>query len=162
MVVDRLSVSPESAGRLSDAVATAFAEGEGDCVILFTDTFVSPIDGLTVNKLRFTERFQCANDGTLAPTPTPQLFSFNNPRGACPRCNGFGAILEYDESLVIPHPARSLRDGAIDPWTKPRYDNKRRALAEFAGLKRRLRRTATGRTRRRARARRARSSSPGS
>ncbi|HEX9083548.1 MAG TPA: hypothetical protein VF836_02330, partial [Gemmatimonadaceae bacterium] len=132
VVVDRLSVSPESAGRLSDAVATAFAEGEGDCVILFTDFLVSPIDGLTVNKLRFTERFQCANDGTLAPTPTPQLFSFNNPRGACPRCNGFGAILEYDESLVIPHPARSLRDGAIDPWTKPRYDNKRRALAEFA------------------------------
>ena len=136
VVVDRLAVSPESAGRLVDAVGTAFAEGEGDCVILFTDSVVSPIDGLTVTKLRFTERFQCANDGTLAPTPTPQLFSFNNPRGACSQCNGFGAILEYDESLVIPHPSRSLRDGAIDPWTKPRYDNKRRALAEFAGRER--------------------------
>src|SRR5207244_9768082 len=55
-----------------------------------------------------------------------------NPRGACSQCNGFGAILEYDEALVIPHPNRSLRDGAIDPWTKPRYDNKRRLLAEFA------------------------------
>jgi excinuclease ABC subunit A len=136
VVVDRLAVSPESAGRLSDAVGTAFAEGEGDCVILFTDSIVSPIDGLTVSKLRFTERFQCANDGSLAPTPTPQLFSFNNPRGACTQCNGFGAILEYDESLVVPHPSRSLRDGAIDPWTKPRYDNKRRALAEFAGRER--------------------------
>jgi len=136
VVVDRLSVSPESAGRLADAVGTAFREGEGDSVILFTDTIVSPIDGMTVTKLRFTERFQCANDGTLAPTPTPQLFSFNNPRGACTQCNGFGAILEYDESLVIPHPARSLREGAIDPWTKPRYDNKRRALAEFAGRER--------------------------
>jgi len=132
VVVDRLAVSPESAGRLSDGVGTAFREGEGDCVILFTDPIVSPLDGLTVSKLRFTERFQCANDGTLAPTPTPQLFSANNPRGACERCNGFGAILEYDESLVIPYPTRSLRDGAIDPWTKPRYDNKRRALAEFA------------------------------
>ena len=136
VVVDRLAVSPESAGRLSDAVGTSFAEGEGDCVILFTDTIVSPLDGLTVSKLRFTELFQCGNDGTLAPTPTPQLFSFNNPRGACSQCNGFGAILEYDESLVVPHPSRSLRDGAIDPWTKPRYDNKRRALAEFAGRER--------------------------
>src|SRR3954469_3896249 len=132
VVVDRLSVSAESAGRLSDAVGTAFAEGEGDCVILFTDDVISPIDGLTVKKLRFTERFECPNDGTVAPTPTPQLFSFNNPRGACSQCNGFGAILEYDESLVVPYPTRSLRDGAIDPWTKPRYDNKRRALAEFA------------------------------
>jgi excinuclease ABC subunit A len=132
VVVDRLSVSAESAGRLSDAVGTAFAEGEGDCVILFTDDVISPIDGLTVKKLRFTERFECANDGTVAPAPSPQLFSFNNPRGACSQCNGFGAILEYDESLVVPYPTRSLRDGAIDPWTKPRYDNKRRALAEFA------------------------------
>ena len=64
--------------------------------------------------------------------PTPQLFSFNNPRGACTQCNGFGAVLEYDEALIVPYPERSLRDGAIDPWTKPRYDNKRRALAEFA------------------------------
>ena len=136
VVVDRLAVSPETSGRLSDAVGTAFAEGEGDCVILFADQVVSPIDGAAVSKLRFTERFQCANDGTLAPTPTPQLFSFNNPRGACSQCNGFGAILEYDESLVIPYPSRSLRDGAIDPWTKPRYDNKRRALAEFASRER--------------------------
>src|SRR6267378_1932273 len=134
VVVDRLAVGggPESAGRLSDAVGTAFAEGEGDCVILLTDQVVSPLDGSMVSKLRFTERFECANDGTLAPAPTPQLFSFNNPRGACSQCNGFGAVLEYDESLVVPYPTRSLGDGAIDPWTKPRYDNKRRALAEFA------------------------------
>jgi excinuclease ABC subunit A len=132
VVVDRLEVSPDTAGRLSDAVGTSFAEGEGDCVILFTDPVVSPLDGAPVTRLRFTERFECPDDGTLAPTPTPQLFSFNNPRGACSECNGFGAILEYDESLVVPHPSRSLRDGAIDPWTMPRYDNKRRALAEFA------------------------------
>ena len=132
VVVDRLTTGPESAARLSDAVGTAFAEGEGDCVILLSDPVVSPIDGESTSGLRFTERFQCANDGTLAPAPTPQLFSFNNPRGACSQCNGFGAILEYDETLVVPYPTRSLRDGAIDPWTKPRYDNKRRALAEFA------------------------------
>ena len=132
VVVDRLVTAPDSAGRLSDAVGTAFREGEGDCVILFADPVVSPLDGRLGTTLRFTERFECPNDGTVAPAPTPQLFSFNNPRGACTQCNGFGAILEYDESLVIPYPSRSLRDGAIDPWTKPRYDNKRRALAEFA------------------------------
>ncbi len=132
VVVDRLVASPGSSGRLTDAVGTAFREGEGDCVILLNEPVVSPIDGLTVDKLRFTERFECPNDGTVAPTPTPQLFSFNNPRGACSQCNGFGAILEYDEALIVPYPTRSLRDGAIDPWTKPRYENKRRALAEFA------------------------------
>ena len=132
VVVDRLVASPEASGRLSDAVGVAFAEGEGDCVIMFSESVISPLDGLTVSKLAFTERFQCPDDGTVAPAPTPQLFSFNNPRGACSQCNGFGAILEYDETLVVPYPARSLRDGAIDPWTKPRYDNKRRLLSEFA------------------------------
>ncbi|MDP9277854.1 MAG: excinuclease ABC subunit UvrA, partial [Gemmatimonadota bacterium] len=132
VVVDRLVIESDNAGRLSDAVGTAFREGEGDCVILFAEPVVSRREGGTATTLRFTERFECPNDGTVAPAPTPQLFSFNNPRGACTQCNGFGAILEYDESLVIPYPSRSLRDGAIDPWTKPRYDNKRRLLSEFA------------------------------
>jgi excinuclease ABC subunit A len=132
VVVDRLVIGADVAGRISDAVGTCFAEGDGETVILFATAIPSPFDAAPVQQLRFTERFQCANDGTRAPSPTPQLFSFNNPRGACPRCNGFGAILEYDESLIIPYPGRSLRDGAIDPWTKPRYDNKRRLLAEFA------------------------------
>ena len=64
--------------------------------------------------------------------PSPQLFSFNNPRGACPTCNGFGATLEYTEAMIVPYPERTLTDGAIDPWTKPRYDKQRRTLAEFA------------------------------
>jgi excinuclease ABC subunit A len=80
---------------------------------------------------RFTERFECPNDGYRAPHPTPQLFSFNNPRGACSTCNGFGAVLTYDESLIVPNPARTLHEGAIDPWTKPRYEGRRRTLADF-------------------------------
>ena len=123
VVVDRLTVSREISGRLSDAVGTAFADGDGECIVI-------PADG--GDRLVFTERFECAYDHTRAPTPSPQLFSFNNPRGACPTCNGFGAVLEYDLSVIVPNPERTLRDGAIDPWTKPRYDNKRRALAEFA------------------------------
>jgi excinuclease ABC subunit A len=122
VVVDRLTVSDDARGRLADAVGTAFREGDGDCVIIRSDAGV----------LRFTERFDCPNDGTRAPTPTPQLFSFNSPRGACKRCNGFGATLEYDEALIVPYPTRTVRGGAIHPWTMPRYENKRRALAEFA------------------------------
>ncbi|HEY0995210.1 MAG TPA: excinuclease ABC subunit UvrA, partial [Gemmatimonadaceae bacterium] len=91
-----------------------------------------PAQGVRHDALRFTERFECPNDGTRAPAPTPQLFSFNSPRGACGTCNGFGAVLEYDEALIVPYPERTLREGAIDPWTMPRYENKRRALAEFA------------------------------
>ncbi|MGI9090365.1 MAG: excinuclease ABC subunit UvrA [Gemmatimonadaceae bacterium] len=132
VVVDRLVVQEDVGARLSDAIGTSFREGDGDVVILFPGNVRSPLDGAPVDRLRFTDRFECATDGTRAPVPSPQLFSFNNPRGACPRCNGFGATLEYDESLVVPYPDRSLRDGAIDPWSKPRYENKRRQLAEFA------------------------------
>ncbi len=123
VVVDRLVVARESVGRLTDAIGTAVADGDGDSNVI-------PADGR--ERMMFTERFECAYDHTRAPTPTPQLFSFNNPRGACPTCNGFGAILEYDLSVIVPNPERTLRQGAIDPWTKPRYDGKRRALAEFA------------------------------
>ena len=144
VIVDRLSAEDAARGRLADAVASAFREGYGDCAVLLsespprTDRASSPSTdrreaaGRERTTLRFTERFECPDDGTRAPTPTPQLFSFNSPRGACAECNGFGAVLEYDETLIVPHPERSLSDGAIDPWTMPRYDNKRRALAEFA------------------------------
>jgi excinuclease ABC subunit A len=121
VIVDRLVVGPDVGSRLADAVGTAFAEGDGDCVILTGDV-----------EHRFTERFECPDDGTVAPEPTPQLFSFNNPRGACPTCNGFGAVLEYDESLIVPDPSKTLSDGALDPWEKPRYDSPRRVLADFA------------------------------
>ncbi|HEX4682707.1 MAG TPA: excinuclease ABC subunit UvrA [Gemmatimonadaceae bacterium] len=133
VVVDRLAVSEDARGRLPEAVGTAFREGDGDCVMVFTELTTVPLvtqrPSLTA---RFTERFECPNDGTRMPSPTPQLFSFNSPRGACKRCNGFGATLEYDEALIVPYPARTLREGAIAPWTMPRYENKRRALAEFA------------------------------
>ncbi|MBL0939603.1 MAG: excinuclease ABC subunit UvrA [Gemmatimonadaceae bacterium] len=138
IVVDRLRVDPEARGRVADAVQTAFIEGDGDALLLFPDAVETPasITAATstgrVHQLAFTERFECPNDGTRAPAPTPQLFSFNNPRGACPTCNGFGATLDYDDALIIPNHERSLRDGAIDPWTAPRYEKQRRAVVEFA------------------------------
>ena len=108
---------------MTEAVATAFQEGEGAAVVL-----VPPLPSGT-DRLRFTRFPACSACDTPAATVTPALFSFNNPRGACSQCNGFGATLEYDESLVVPDPARSLAGGAIDPWTKPRYESRRRLAA---------------------------------
>jgi excinuclease ABC subunit A len=122
VVADRIAVSPDGRTRLTDALETAFREGDGDAVVL--------LEGRA--PMRFTTSFRCPDDGHVAPAPSPQLFSFNNPRGACSTCNGFGANLEYDLALIVPYPERSLKDGALDPWTKPRYENKRRALADFA------------------------------
>ncbi|MGN6393426.1 MAG: excinuclease ABC subunit UvrA [Gemmatimonadales bacterium] len=126
VVVDRLTANPASQGRLSESVATAFQEGEGVAMVLH------PPDAAGRDRRRFTHFPACSACDTSSATVTPALFSFNNPRGACARCNGFGAVLEYDESLVVPDPSRSLADGAIDPWTKPRYESRRKLLLDFA------------------------------
>ncbi|MGH7656139.1 MAG: excinuclease ABC subunit UvrA [Gemmatimonadaceae bacterium] len=139
VVADRLAVSAAERTRFTDAFETAFVEGDGDAVALEVGDAPpaesgarSSVLGLRSSVHKFTTRFQCPNDGHVAPVPSPQLFSFNNPRGACPTCNGFGATLEYDIALIVPYPERTLEEGAIHPWTMPRYDNKRRALADFA------------------------------
>jgi excinuclease ABC subunit A len=124
VVVDRLAASEPNRGRLTDAVATAFSEGEGVAVALENG-----------DRRRFSAHPTCSNCGTAAPALTPILFSFNNPRGACPGCNGFGAVLEYDESLIVRDARKSLAGGALDPWTKPRYEGRRRILREAARVK---------------------------
>jgi excinuclease ABC subunit A len=123
VVVDRLECGPAAASRLREAVAAAFQEGEGVAVVLCQDAS---------RRLRFTEFPACSSCDTSAPALTPALFSFNNPRGACSNCNGFGAVLEYDDSLIICDPEKSIADGAIDPWTKPRYEKRRKILRDFA------------------------------
>src|SRR5438552_11856753 len=119
VLVDRIPATAEHRGRLAEAVATAFSEGEGVALALNNG-----------DRRRFSEHPACSACGCAAPVLTPTLFSFNNPRGACPTCNGFGAVLEYDESLIVPDPKRSLAQGALDPWTKPRYEGRRRLLRE--------------------------------
>jgi len=69
-----------------------------------------------------------------APALTPILFSFNNPRAPA-RVQWLRAVLEYDESLIVPHPGKSVAQGALDPWTKPRYEGRRRILREAARAK---------------------------
>jgi excinuclease ABC subunit A len=121
VVVDRLTPGTDAARRLGESLATAFQEGEGIGLVLHQG-----------GRLRFTEFAACSSCDTPAALVTPALFSFNNPRGACAHCNGFGAVLEYHESLIVCDPEKSLAQGAIDPWTKPRYESRRRILLEFA------------------------------
>src|SRR5258705_2572763 len=125
VLVDRIAPTAQNRGRLADAIATAFSEGEGVELALNNG-----------DRRRFSEHPACSACGSPAPVLTPTLFSFNNPRGACPTCNGFGAVLEYDESLIVPHAGRSLAQGALDPWTKPRYEGRRRLLRETARARR--------------------------
>ncbi|MQA90266.1 MAG: excinuclease ABC subunit A [Gemmatimonas sp.] len=133
VVVDRLKVDPDDRGRLADSVQTAFHEGEGEAIVLRADRAGSRTADQPGAALRFTERFRCPDHPEISfPTPSPQFFSFNNPYGSCPECTGFGAVLKYDESLIVPNPSRSLADGAVDPWSKPRYDARRRKLADLA------------------------------
>src|SRR2546428_3881449 len=121
VIVDRIDAVETTRSRLADAIATAFSEGEGVALALNNG-----------DRRRFSEHPACSACGCAAPVLTPTLFSFNNPRGACPSCNGFGAVLEYDESLIVPDPGRSLAKGALAPWPKPRYDGRRRLLRETA------------------------------
>jgi excinuclease ABC subunit A len=125
-LVDRLAVSASERSRIVDAVEIAYREsGE---VIFET----APRDGETPQRLRFSQRFECKNDGTRYDEPEPRLFSFNNPYGACPRCQGFGNTIDFDLDLVIPDKGKTLNEGAIEPWTKPKYRPLFTELKRFA------------------------------
>jgi excinuclease ABC subunit A len=117
VLVDRLAANPDARSRLVDSIEICYREGGGEAILEF------PADaaGTPAERLTFNERFECKNDGTLYQEPEPRLFSFNNPYGACPRCQGFGNTIDFDLNLVVPDPSKSLDDGAIEPWTKPRY-----------------------------------------
>ena len=116
VLVDRLGVNPDSRARLVDSIEICYREG-GEAIL----EFIADSAGNPAERLTFNERFECKNDGTLYQEPEPRLFSFNNPYGACPRCQGFGNTIDFDLNLVVPDPSKSLDDGAIEPWTKPRY-----------------------------------------
>jgi excinuclease ABC subunit A len=117
VVVDRLAVSPDARARLVDSIEICYREAGGEAIL----DFVADGAANAAERLVFNERFECKNDSTLYQEPEPRLFSFNNPYGACPRCQGFGNTIDFDLNLVVPDASKSLDDGAIEPWTKPRY-----------------------------------------
>ena len=88
-------------------------------------------------RLRFSQRFECKHCNLRYEEPEPRLFSFNNPFGACPRCQGFGNTIDFDLNLVIPDKTLTLAEGAIEPWTKPKYRplaTEMRRYARAAGI----------------------------
>ncbi len=145
VLVDRLVVGPEIRQRLIDSVELCYREA-GEAIIEFVDSssLAAPLVGESRNlprpfrdaspagapqgcsppspdRLVFNERFECKRCKTTFQEPEPRLFSFNNPYGACPRCQGFGNTIDFDLDRVIPDKNKSLAEGAVVPWTKPRY-----------------------------------------
>ena len=112
-LVDRIALAPDLHQRIVDSVEICYREsGE----VVFEQAGATP-----PRTLRFSEKFACKTDDIEFLDPEPPLFSFNNPFGACPRCQGFGNTVDYDPDLIVPDRSRSLNGGAIDPWTKPQY-----------------------------------------
>ena len=107
LVVDRIVKKDEEDfyNRLADAIDSAFFEGKGTC-------FVESLDDQTVRE--FSNKFEL--DGITFLEPNVHLFSFNNPYGACPKCEGYGDVIGIDEDLVIPNTALSVYEGAVFPW----------------------------------------------
>ncbi len=122
IVVDRLTVRPDARSRVSDSVETAFREG-ADFVGIW-------VEGNGVRS--FSGEYGCPKCGTRYQKPSPVLFSFNSPRGACPGCHGFGNQLRFLPDLIVPDGTKTLREGAIDPWYRSTYRPLQRRLVEAA------------------------------
>ncbi|HEX8130366.1 MAG TPA: excinuclease ABC subunit UvrA [Pyrinomonadaceae bacterium] len=124
VLVDRLVAREDVRSRLTDSLQTCFIEGHGTALVQTAEA--------EPRALKFSERFECRYDGTVYAQPEPRLFSFNNPFGACPTCQGFGNTIGLDLDLVIPNPLLSIDEGAIEPWTKPQHEWARTELKRFA------------------------------
>ena len=111
VLVDRLMFHAGDQ-RLADSLETAFREGGGYAQIYLIDKATA---------LRFSQHFECAECGIRYEEPEPRLFSFNNPFGACPKCQGFGRSVGVDMNLVVPDASKSLREGAVVPFHFPRF-----------------------------------------
>ncbi len=122
VLVDRLTVKDDEATmtRIAGSLETAFQEGSGRCSIKIRNG----------EELVFSERFEL--DGIEFMEPTPQMFSFNNPFGACPKCEGFGRVAGIDEDLVIPDPEMTIRDGVIAPFSSQKFSSHLKDLIKVA------------------------------
>jgi excinuclease ABC subunit A len=111
IIIDRITKNDEeeTLSRIGDSVQTAFFEGKGDCFVRYQQPDVDE-----ETEAFFCDRFEL--DGIRFEEPTPNFFSFNNPYGACKRCEGYGKIIGIDEDLVIPDKSKTIYDGAIAPW----------------------------------------------
>jgi len=126
VVVDRLIVKENMGKRLTDSVETGLTEGMGTLV-------VAVLKGAGKDEeLLFSEKFACSYCNISYPELEPRLFSFNNPHGACPSCDGLGTKMVIDQDLVVPDTSLSIRDGAIKPWEKRTSINFHQMLESIA------------------------------
>ena len=135
VIVDRVRIEGDIRSRLTGSIETSYQEGGGAAFALVLPNAEPGTQN--PERLVFSERFECRTCGIAYETPQPRLFSFNNPFGACPTCHGFGNIIELDMDLVVPDQAKSINEGAIEPWTKPHY------RTQLADLKRAAKKTGT-------------------
>ena len=119
LLIDRFVLSPDLTEsdwmRLADSVNTAFYESEGECVV----ANFSSLDPSELKFATFNNRFEL--DGITFPEPTPQLFNYNNPYGACPTCEGYGRVLGIDLDKVVPDKTKSVYDGAVAVWKGEKF-----------------------------------------
>jgi len=116
VLLDRIVVDAENRARIVDAAEIAYREG-GE--VIFEE--VPRDENAERSRHRFSAAYECKSCHRPGKEPEPPLFSFNNPFGACPRCQGFGNTVDFDMNLVIPDKDLSLEGGAIDPWNRPKY-----------------------------------------
>jgi excinuclease ABC subunit A len=116
VVVDRLVIDDKIRVRLGDSVETALLWGEGRLLLMHQDGAAASSNGW--NETVYTNRLYSPATGQSYELPTPKHFSFNSPHGACATCHGLGQKMVFDESLVVPDPAKSLEQGAILPWRR--------------------------------------------
>jgi excinuclease ABC subunit A len=144
VLIDRIVVGPDQRTRIVDALETGYREA-GETVFEIANREAAPrrepaalgvetkpSEGETPQQWRFSHRFECKNCHIKYEEPEPPLFSFNNPFGACPRCQGFGNTIDFDLNLVIPDVTKTLSEGAIEPFTKPKYRPWQAELRKFA------------------------------
>lgn len=149
VVVDRVVVRAELSTRLADSLETCLRLADGLAVAEFADKPLPPeetAEGGAANKsanetherLLFSEKFACPVSGFTIPEIEPRLFSFNNPFGACPTCDGLGTQQAIDPHLIVPDETAVLKDGAIAPWARsssPYYNQTLEALGKAYGFK---------------------------
>ncbi|MFQ5895230.1 MAG: excinuclease ABC subunit UvrA [Nitrospinota bacterium] len=131
-VADRVVLEESHRARLADSLEVAFNEGQGAALVQLLEGAPAEGRGRAAEPsphpapprgplLRFSRSFECPDCGRTFEPPTPLLFSFNSPQGACPACGGFGNTLDFDPDLIVPDWNKTLAQGAVEPWAKPRY-----------------------------------------
>ncbi|TWT37751.1 UvrABC system protein A [Posidoniimonas corsicana] len=138
VVVDRLTTGGPTEGRIAESIESALLHGDDHCTIVVEgpdeacQAAIVTIDDRTWEAHRFGRTWHCGRCDQSFTEPSPQLFNFNSPLGACPACEGFGSIIETDMDLVVPDKKKSLRQGAVAPWNSPSYAHELEELIALA------------------------------